>query len=53
MGRMYVTLAHRSEACDGAWANENVRRLRSWLDSGAPPSARRAVFQRPTAPVAG
>jgi hypothetical protein len=23
--------------CDGAWADEDVRRFRSWLDTGALP----------------
>jgi hypothetical protein len=34
---IYATLAAGQMPCDGAWAEEDVGRLRSWLDSGALP----------------
>jgi hypothetical protein len=34
---IYATLAAGRMPCDGAWADENVRRFRSWLDTGALP----------------
>ena len=32
-----ATLAAARMTCDGAWTDENVRRFRSWLDTGALP----------------
>ena len=34
---IYAALAAGQMPCDGAWADEDVRRFRSWLDTGAPP----------------
>jgi hypothetical protein len=34
---IYATLAAGQMPCDGAWAEEDVRRFRSWLDTGALP----------------
>jgi hypothetical protein len=34
---IYATLAAGQMPCDGAWAKEDVRRFRSWLDTGALP----------------
>jgi hypothetical protein len=34
---IYATLAAGQMPCDGAWAEEDVGRFRSWLDSGALP----------------
>jgi len=34
---IYATLTAGQMPCDGAWADENVRRFRSWLDTGALP----------------
>ena len=34
---IYGALAAGQMPCDGAWAEEDVRRFRSWLDSGALP----------------
>ena len=32
---IYAVLAAGQMPCDGAWADEDVRRFRSWVDSGA------------------
>jgi hypothetical protein len=32
---IYATLAAGQMPCDGAWSEEDVRRFRSWLDTGA------------------
>jgi hypothetical protein len=34
---IYAMLAAGQMPCDGAWAEEDVRRFRSWLDTGALP----------------
>ena len=34
---IYATLAAGQMPCDGAWSEEDVRRFRSWLDTGALP----------------
>jgi hypothetical protein len=34
---IYAALAAGQMPCDGAWAEEDVRRFRSWLDNGALP----------------
>ena len=34
---IYGALAAGQMPCDGAWAEKDVRRFRSWLDSGALP----------------
>jgi len=34
---IYSALAAGQMPCDGAWAEEDVQRFRSWLDSGALP----------------
>ena len=34
---IYAALAAGQMPCDGAWADEDVRRFRSWLDTGALP----------------
>jgi len=34
---IYATLAAGQMPCDGAWADEDVQRFRSWLDTGALP----------------
>jgi hypothetical protein len=34
---IYAILAAGQMPCDGAWPDENVRRFRSWLDTGALP----------------
>jgi len=34
---IYGVLAGGRMPCDGAWPDEDVRRFRSWLDSGALP----------------
>ena len=34
---IYATLAAGQMPCDGAWTDEDVRRFRSWLDTGALP----------------
>jgi hypothetical protein len=34
---IYAVLAVGQMPCDGAWADEDVRRFRSWVDSGALP----------------
>jgi hypothetical protein len=34
---IYAVLAAGQMPCDGAWADEDVRRFRSWLDTGALP----------------
>ena len=34
---IYATLAAGQMPCDGAWAEGDVGRFRSWLDSGALP----------------
>jgi hypothetical protein len=34
---IYATLAAGRMPCDGAWTDENVRRFRSWLDTGTLP----------------
>ena len=34
---IYATLAAGQMPCDDAWADEDVRRFRSWLDTGALP----------------
>jgi len=34
---IYGVLAAGRMPCDGAWPDEDVRRFRSWLDSGALP----------------
>jgi hypothetical protein len=34
---IYSALAAGQMPCDGAWAAEDVRRFRSWLDTGALP----------------
>jgi hypothetical protein len=34
---IYGQLAAGSMPCDGAWADEQVQRFRSWLDTGALP----------------
>jgi hypothetical protein len=34
---IYGALAAGQMPCDGAWPEEDVRRFRSWLDSGALP----------------
>jgi hypothetical protein len=34
---IYAALAAGQMPCDAAWADENVRRFRSWLDTGALP----------------
>jgi hypothetical protein len=34
---IYATLAAGQMPCDGAWVKEDVRRFRSWLDTGALP----------------
>jgi len=34
---IYATLAAGQMPCDGAWAEGDVQRFRSWLDSGALP----------------
>ena len=34
---IYATLAAGQMPCDGPWAEEDVQRFRSWLDSGALP----------------
>jgi hypothetical protein len=34
---IYATLAAGQMPCDGAWAQEDAGRFRSWLDSGALP----------------
>ena len=34
---IYATLAAGEMPCDGAWADEDVQRFRSWLDTGALP----------------
>jgi NAD-binding of NADP-dependent 3-hydroxyisobutyrate dehydrogenase len=40
---IYATLAAGRMPWDGAWTDENVRRFRSWLDTGARPWRRRAL----------
>jgi hypothetical protein len=49
---IYATLAAGQMPCDGAWADEDVRRFRSWLDTGALP-ARASSSSAPSAPMAG
>jgi hypothetical protein len=34
---IYATLAAGQMPCDGPWAEEDVQRFRSWLDTGAHP----------------
>ena len=34
---IYGVLAAGRMPCDGAWAEQDVGRFRSWLDTGAPP----------------
>ena len=34
---IYAALAAGQMPCDGAWADEDVQRFRSWLDTGALP----------------
>jgi len=34
---LYAVLAAGQMPCDGAWADDDVRRFRSWLDRGALP----------------
>ncbi len=34
---IYTVLAAGQMPCDGAWAEEDVQRFRSWLDAGALP----------------
>ena len=34
---IYAALAAGQMPCDSAWADEDVRRFRSWLDTGALP----------------
>ena len=34
---IYAVLAAGQMPCDGAWAEEDVQRFRSWLDAGALP----------------
>ena len=34
---IYASLAAGQMPCDGAWTDEDVRRFRSWLDTGALP----------------
>jgi hypothetical protein len=34
---IHATLAAGQMPCDGAWADEDVQRFRSWLDAGALP----------------
>ena len=34
---IYGVLAAGQMPCDGAWADEDVQRFRSWLDTGALP----------------
>jgi len=34
---IYASLAAGQMPCDGAWADEDSRRFRSWLDTGALP----------------
>ena len=34
---IYAALAAGQMPCDGAWAEEDVRRFRSWVDTGALP----------------
>jgi hypothetical protein len=34
---IYAMLASGQMPCDGAWSDEDVRRFRSWLDTGALP----------------
>jgi hypothetical protein len=34
---IYAALAAGQMPCDGAWAEEDVRRFRSWLDTGVLP----------------
>ena len=34
---IYARLANGTMPCDGAWADEDVQRFRSWLDNGALP----------------
>ena len=34
---IHATLAAGRMPCDGPWAEEDVRRFRSWLDTGALP----------------
>ena len=34
---IYAQLAAGQMPCDGAWAEEDVQRFRSWIDSGALP----------------
>jgi hypothetical protein len=34
---IYAALAAGQMPCDGAWSDEDVRRFRSWLDTGALP----------------
>jgi len=34
---IYAALAAGQMPCDSAWADEDVRRFRSWLDNGALP----------------
>jgi hypothetical protein len=34
---IYATLAAGQMPCDGAWADEDAQRFRSWLDTGALP----------------
>ena len=34
---IYAALAAGQMPCDGAWPDEDVRRFRSWLDTGALP----------------
>jgi hypothetical protein len=34
---IYAALAAGQMPCDAAWADEDVRRVRSWLDTGALP----------------
>ena len=34
---IHATLAAGQMPCDGAWPEEDVRRFRSWLDTGALP----------------
>lgn len=34
---IYAELAAGRMPCDGAWPDENVRRFRFWLDTGASP----------------
>jgi hypothetical protein len=34
---IYAQLATGQMPCDGAWAEEDVQRFRSWLDTGALP----------------